>query len=192
MRSLTYYVASTIDGFIGGPDGKSEFFPWSADMMEYLNEGMPETVPTAFRAPAGLADAANRRFDTVLMGAGTYRMGLEDGIISPWRHLRQYVFSGSITEIDEPGVTLVPSDPIGAVRRLKNEEGGLGIWLSGGGRLAGSLLPEIDELIIKLYPVVIGAGIPVFATKELKVGHFDLTGTRMFSNGAAVLTYTKK
>ncbi|MFG1997652.1 dihydrofolate reductase family protein [Spirillospora sp. NPDC048911] len=191
MRKLTYYVASTIDGFIGGPDGKSEFLPWSPDMVEYLNERMPETVPTAFRAPAGLAEAANERFDTVLMGATTYRMGLQDGVTSPWQHLRQYVFSGSITAIDEPGVTLVQGDALEAVRRLKNEEEGLGIWLSGGGKLAGSLLPEIDELILKLYPVVIGTGIRAFATRELQAGHFDLTGTRTFDNGAAVLTYTR-
>ncbi|MFI0449283.1 dihydrofolate reductase family protein [Actinomadura sp. 6N118] len=192
MRRLTYYVASTIDGFIGGPDGTSGFFPWSADMMEYLNNRMPETLPTAFRSQAGLDDAANQTFDTVLMGAGTYRMGLKDGITSPWQHLRQYVVSTSITAIDEPGVTLVPGDPAGLVRRLKNEADGLGIWLSGGGKLAGSLLPEIDELIIKRYPVVIGTGIPVFATTELQATHFDLTGTRTFGNGAAVLTYTRK
>ncbi|MFG3013690.1 hypothetical protein ACGFZB_25230 [Streptomyces cinerochromogenes] len=39
---------------------------------------------------------------------------------------------------------------------------GLDIWLCGGGRLAGTLWPEIDELLIKTYPVVAGTGIPVW------------------------------
>ena len=29
-----------------------------------------------------------------------------------------------------------------------------------GGHLAGALLEEIDELVVKLYPVVAGAGVP--------------------------------
>ena len=32
----------------------------------------------------------------------------------------------------------------------------------GGGALAGALYPEIDQLIIKLAPLTIGAGIPLF------------------------------
>ncbi|GLW97698.1 dihydrofolate reductase family protein [Microtetraspora sp. NBRC 16547] len=190
MRKLTYYVATTIDGFIADPDGGFGFFPEAEDMARFLNSAQPETVPTAFRGPAGLEGVANKRFDTVLMGRGTYQPALDAGITSPYGHLRQYVVSTTIAEITDPEVELVTGDPVELVRRLKQEDG-LGIWLCGGGKLAGTLLPEIDELIIKRYPVVIGAGIPVFSA-PFQPQLFDLVDTRTFSNGAVVLTYTKK
>ncbi|MGR6914298.1 hypothetical protein ACU635_08595 [[Actinomadura] parvosata] len=64
------------------------------------------------------------------------------------------------------------------------------IYLCGGGKLAASLLPEIDEIILKSYPVVAGAGIPMFA------GHFRpplFTPTRResFDNGAQVTWLTR-
>lgn len=188
MRTLTYYVAAGIDGFIAAPDGRADFFPVAADMMEHLNARMPETVPTAYRPHAGLDGAANLRFDTVLMGRRTYEAGLDDGVASPWRHLRQYVVSSTLTEIAEPEVTPA-GDPTALVRRLKGKDG-LGIWLSGGGKLAASLLPEIDELIVKRYPVVIGAGIPLFAG-DFHPHSFALTETRTFSNDATVCTYAR-
>ncbi|MEU0485316.1 dihydrofolate reductase family protein [Streptosporangium sp. NPDC006013] len=190
MRKLTYYVGTTIDGFIAGPDGGYDFFPVGDAMMEFIAADWPETLPTAYRAHMGLGDVANKRFDTVLMGRGTYQPALDADITSPYAHLRQYVVSRTIAEIADPGVELVSGDPVELVRRLKREDG-LGIWLCGGGTLAGALLPEIDELVIKCYPVVIGSGIPLFAMKS-EPNLFDLVDTRTFGNGAVVLTYTRK
>ncbi|MEO1056312.1 MAG: dihydrofolate reductase, partial [Actinomycetota bacterium] len=48
------------------------------------------------------------------------------------------------------------------VREMKSADG-LGIWLCGGGVLAGHLIDEIDELIIKRQPMVLGDGHPMFA-----------------------------
>ena len=38
----------------------------------------------------------------------------------------------------------------------------MGIWLCGGATLAGQLVDEIDELVIKRYPVVLGSGVALF------------------------------
>lgn len=46
------------------------------------------------------------------------------------------------------------------MRRLKSEPSDKGIYLAGGGKLAGTLLPEIDELLVKSYPVVAGVASP--------------------------------
>ncbi|RAY15491.1 dihydrofolate reductase [Actinomadura craniellae] len=192
MRRLTYYVATTIDGFIAAPDGSFGFFPAddrADEMAEFLTSRYPETVPTHVREHMGLDLPGNRCFDTVVMGHGTYRPALDIGVTSPYRHLRQYVVSTALTESPDPEVELVPGDPAGLVRRLKREEG-LGIWLAGGGRLAGALLPEIDELIVKRYPLVIGTGIPVF-TAQFQPRAFELTDTRVFGGGAVVLSYTR-
>ncbi len=37
------------------------------------------------------------------------------------------------------------------------------MWLCGGSTLAGELQAEIDELVVKINPVVAGDGLPLFA-----------------------------
>jgi dihydrofolate reductase len=183
-RLLTYYVGTSLDGRIAGPGGEFDALPIELDVAAAMNAERPETVPTAFRELAGLADAPNRLYDTVLMGAGTYRAG---GIPSPYAHLRQYVFSRTL----EPNghVEVVADDPAEFVRDLKAREG-KGIWLCGGGKLAAALIDEIDEIIVKRYPVLFGGGIPMLAGGFAPTT-FRLTGNRAFDSGAAIHTYRK-
>ncbi|SDX26516.1 Dihydrofolate reductase [Amycolatopsis xylanica] len=188
MRKLVYYVAVSIDGMIAGPGGEFDFYPEAPDMVEYLRAEFPETMPTHIRPGIGLEGVPNKRFSAVLMGRGTYKPALDAGIASPYAHLRQYVFSTSLGEIADPGVELISGDPVAAVRELKASDDQGDIWLCGGGKLAGTLLPEIDELIFKTYPVVAGAGIPVFAG-ELGARPFTPVDTRVFSHGGTITTY---
>ncbi|MGI5284141.1 dihydrofolate reductase family protein [Nonomuraea polychroma] len=188
MRKLVYYIATSIDGYIAGPNGEVDFYPLADDMAAHLNADYPETIPTHIRAQVGI-DAPNQRFDTVIMGRGSYEPGLAAGVTSPYAHLRQYVVSTTIKSIDDPAVELVPEDPLGLVRRLKQEDG-QDIYLCGGGNLAAQLLPEIDEMIVKCYPVVAGAGISAF-DGEFRPTAFSLTGTQTFSNGAVVMHYSR-
>ncbi|MBE1492691.1 dihydrofolate reductase family protein [Plantactinospora soyae] len=188
MRKLTYYVGTTIDGFIAGPDGQFDFLPIEPDVQATMNAELPETVPTQFRPAVGLTDAPNLRFDTVLMGRGSYEPALREGISSPYAHLRQYVFSRTLNNSD-PEVEIVSADPVSFVRQLRQQDGA-DIWLCGGGNLASQLRTEIDEMIIKRYPVVIGAGIPLF-DGPFDPTRFAVTGTRVFDSGAAVTTYTR-
>lgn len=188
MRMLSYLIGTTVDGHIAGPGGSVDFFPLADDVLEYLSSELPETLPTHVRAQLGI-DAVNRRFDTVVMGRATYQPALDIGVTSPYRHLRQYVVSGTLAEIADPEVELVREDPVGLVRRLKGEDGA-DIWLAGGGKLAGSLLGEIDQLVIKRYPLVIGAGIPAFAAAFQPLP-FDLVDTRTFTNGTLIETYAR-
>ncbi|MDA0563359.1 dihydrofolate reductase family protein [Streptomonospora sp. S1-112] len=189
MRALVYYVALTLDGRIAGPRGEFDFFPvgdpeQAAAYAGAINARYPETVPTAFRTAAGVAEEPNRRFDTVVMGAGTYRLNQEStGVTSPYAHLRQYVVSSTLAPDTDPAVT-VTADPLALVRSLKAEPGA-DIWLCGGGRLAGALLPEIDALILKTYPVVAGAGVPAF-DGGFDPTAFTVTERAAFANGAAV------
>ncbi|TDC85013.1 dihydrofolate reductase family protein [Actinomadura sp. 7K507] len=189
MRKLVYYVGVSIDGYIAGPGGEFEFYPVADDMVSWITERYPETVPTHIRSQVGLEDAPNKRFDTLVMGLGTYRPALDIDVTSPYAHLRQYVVSTTLDEIADPGVELV-REPHGIVRELKAEEGGKDIWLCGGGELAGALLPEIDELIIKSYPVVAGAGVSAFAG-GFRPTLFTPTDRKEFSNGAQVTWFTR-
>ncbi|GAA3872742.1 dihydrofolate reductase family protein [Streptomyces sedi] len=190
MRKLVYYVATSLDGRIAGPDGQFDFY-YSGDERQaaaysaWMTERYPETVPTAFREQVGVTDAEPRRFDTVLMGRGSYEPALSQGVVSPYAHLRQYVVSRTLPKNPEAGITLVREDPVGLVRELKREESDRDIWLCGGGKLAGVLMSEIDELVIKSYPVLAGAGVPL-VDGEFDPTVFTVTDRRTFDGGVVV------
>lgn len=189
MRELVYYVGVSIDGRIAGPGGEFDFYPQgdeeqAAEYVGWMTERYPETLPTSFRSALGITGAPNRSFDTVVMGLGTYRPALDEGITSPYAHLRQYVVSSTLGPGPDPAVTVVGGDPLGLVRSLK-EEDGQDVWLCGGGRLAGEVWPEIDRLVIKSYPVVAGAGIPM-VDGEFDPTPFQVTDRRSFGNGVTV------
>ncbi|WP_345436267.1 hypothetical protein [Geodermatophilus obscurus] len=63
--------------------------------------------------------------------------------------------------------------------------------MAGGGRLAGALLDEIDELVVKRYPVVVGAGIPVIAADHATALPFEITDERTLVGGGTVTTHAR-
>jgi dihydrofolate reductase len=187
MRKLVYLVAVSVDGFIAGPGGEFDFYPEAPDMVDHVRTEFPETMPTHVRPHIGLEGVPNKRFDTVIMGRGTYHPESVAHVASPYAHLRQYVVSRSLSGAD-PAVELVRDDPIGLARRLKADDGAGDIWLCGGGLLAAQLLPEIDELILKRYPVVAGGGKPAF-TGQFQPRPFAPVETLTFSHGGTITTY---
>src|SRR5688572_5504647 len=97
MRKLVYYVASSIDGFIAGPAGEIDFYPFEADLAEFIRTRYPETLPTHIRPMVGIADdAPNLVFDTLVMGRGTLDPALKIGITNPYAHLTEHVFSRTL------------------------------------------------------------------------------------------------
>ncbi|MDM4720171.1 dihydrofolate reductase family protein [Micromonospora sp. WMMA1363] len=188
MRKLVYYVASTLDGFIAAPDGSADFFGLEPDLAEHLAAHWPQTLPTVAHPQFGI-DRPEGRFDAVMMGRGTYDHALRQGITSPYAHLKQYVFAHSLPPATEPEVKIVSSDPVEFVRTLRHETGG-DIWLCGGGHLAGQLLPEVDELVVKLNPIVIGSGVPL-AARDFDPRRFTLVDTRPLASGVVILRYAR-
>ncbi|MFI8522575.1 dihydrofolate reductase family protein [Streptomyces sp. NPDC085481] len=192
MRKLTYYVACSIDGFIGDPkgDATSMFQFMDDEYGTFMKNEYPETIPTQAHAAFGVT-GGNRHFDTVVQGLASYRLALDVGITSPYAHLRELVATRSLTESPDANVELIAEDLVGRIRELKAEDSPLGIWLCGGSTVAGALVEEIDELIIKTYPQVYGAGMPMFGT-DFAVHDFTLGDVRTFGNGVIVRTYTRK
>ncbi|MFF5918539.1 dihydrofolate reductase family protein [Streptomyces flavochromogenes] len=192
MRKLTYFIACTIDGFIGDPkgDATSMYQFVDAEFLEFLTGEYPETVSAQGREMLGI-DAENQRFDTVVQGLGSYRIALDMGITSPYGHLRELVATRSLAESPDANVELIADDLVGRVRELKAEDSPLDIWLCGGSTIAGELIEEIDELVIKTYPQVYGSGMPMFGA-DFEPRDFELNDLRVFGNGAFVRTYTRK
>jgi dihydrofolate reductase len=190
MRKLTYYAAATLDGFIAADDGSVGFFPVGGDHGPAIRSQYPETLPTKVREVFGIA-TGNISFDTVLMGRKTYDFGVRTGTSSPYRHLRQFVVSTTLPESPDPGIELISADPLDRVRELKRESG-LGIWLCGGGELARCLLPEIDQIFLKRYPVVLGSGRPLFGTgARIEPTLFRVTTSRMFKSGVSFVKFAR-
>jgi len=184
MRSLVYFVACTADGRIAARDGAYEFMRFEGPQVPDLLAEFPETIPGHMRGPLGIT-GDNQRFDTVLMGRATYAVGLDLGITSPYPHLRQVVVSTTLAEAPDPAVELVREDVAARVRELKAQDG-LDVWLCGGGRLAATLADEIDELVLKVNPVVIGDGIPLFAG-AIGPRALEVTEHRPYPNGFALV-----
>ncbi|WP_062984713.1 dihydrofolate reductase family protein [Nocardia anaemiae] len=191
MRKLTYYVASTIDGFIATEEGSVDFFPVGGDHGPAITAQYPETLPTKVREALGI-DQRNRYFDTVLMGRKTHDFGVRTGTSSPYSHLRQFVVSTTLPESPDPSVELISADPLDTVRELKRDNG-LGIWLCGGGELAQVLLPEIDQIFLKLYPVVLGRGRSLFGSGSRlpEAARFRVITSRVFEDGVAFVKYSR-
>ncbi|MFE5604285.1 dihydrofolate reductase family protein [Streptomyces coelicoflavus] len=193
MRKLTYFIACSIDGFIGGPDGDASFmYPFvDEEFLGFLKEEYPETIATQGRRALGIDDLPNKRFDTVVQGRASYDLALKEGNTSPYAHLREYVASRTLAESPDPNVEIVSADLAGRVRELKAEDSALDIYLCGGSVVAGELVDEIDELVIKTYPVILGTGMPMFAS-GFAVSEFVADSVRSFGNGAVVRTYHRK
>lgn len=187
MRRLVYYVATTIDGFIAAPDGSADFFPVTPDVLDFISTDYPDTLPTHVREQLGV-DVPNPNFDIGVQGRTTFQPALDIGVTSPYAHLRQYVVSTTY-ESPDPDVEVISADVVARIRELKAEDG-KDIYLMGGARLAGALLGEIDSLVLKIYPVVAGAGIPLF-TADFNPTAFRLTGTRTLESGTVVLSYDR-
>ncbi len=185
MRRLVYYVAVTLDGFIARPDGALDCFLFDGPHFSDLFDRFPETFPTHLRRLLGVTRDA-QRFDTVLMGRATYEVGLREGVTSPYAHLRQFVVSQTMTASPDSAVTL-SRNPLDLAGRLKSEDG-KDIWLCGGSKLAAVLAPEIDELILKINPVAIGKGMPLF-NGLTTTRPAELLEHRSYSNGFVLARY---
>ncbi|SEE34098.1 dihydrofolate reductase family protein [Jiangella alba] len=190
MRQLVYYIGQTIDGFIAGPDDEIDFFPVPDEYSTWMFSQFGDALPSHARQFGRIDDVPLSRFDTIVMGRRTYQPALDVGVTSPYAHLRQYVVSSTMTESPDPAVTIIGGDPVAAVQALKAEDSALDVYLAGGAALAGALLPEIDRMVVKQYPVVAGAGVPLFSTGFAPTA-FELTDVQTFGSGHVVLDYRR-
>ena len=188
MRKLTYYVACSVDGYIAHTDGSHDGFSQDREYFADIFAAFPETVPSHLRDVMGV-HAENKWFDVVLMGRKTYEVGLKEGVTSPYSHMKQYLFSRSMQASPDDDVELVSDNAIELVTSLK-EESGKGIWLCGGGNLAATLFAHhlIDQLILKVNPFLMGAGIPLFSG-VIQQTALELTSRKIYDNGVLLLHY---
>lgn len=139
-RRVRYSVAMSLDGYIAGPKGESDWIVMDPD----IDFG-----------------ALFREFDTLVMGRKTYEAVRRQGGGAAMPGVSAYVFSNTLRQADCPGVT-VSSNPKETLDALKAKQG-KDIWLFGGGALFRSLLELglVDTVEVAIIPVLLGGGVPL-------------------------------
>lgn len=186
MRELVYLVAISLDGYIAGPGGDVSCFPSSGDHIDALVRELPETLPGPMLEALGVT-VTEPRFDTVVMGWNTYAVAYDHGIADPYPHLETVVFSRSRPSAEAP-VRVTSANPRELVRELKSKAG-RSIWLCGGGALAAELAPEIDRLVLKVNPIVLGGGVSLLGAGPVEPRGWALESTRAFGSGVVMSAY---
>jgi dihydrofolate reductase len=95
-------------------------------------------------------------------------------------------------ESPDEHVEVVADDAVEVVRRLKAETG-KDIYLCGGADFATTLFEEglIDEVILKLNPLLLGLGIPLMSDIG-KCVDLELIDNKVYDTGVVLLSYRVK
>jgi dihydrofolate reductase len=102
-----------------------------------------------------------------------------------------HIFSRSLPEGERDGAIFVREEPGKFVQELRGKKG-KDIWLAGGGELTRKFLKEdlVDELYLRIAPVLVGEGIPVFAA-GFPQREFTLSESKAYSGGLIALKYER-
>ncbi|MBI3464026.1 MAG: dihydrofolate reductase [Planctomycetes bacterium] len=166
MRRIRYAVATSLDGYIAGPNGEAD---WIMD-------------------PDIDFGAIFKQFDTLLVGRRTFEaMAREGNAAMPG--MKTFVFSRTLRQRDYPDVTVVAENSEQTLAALRAQPG-KDIWLFGGGLLFRSLLDAgfVDTVEVAVIPVLLGGGIPLLPhpAKQMKL---KLTGHKVYKTGIVSLEY---
>ena len=143
MKRIHYYVACSIDGFIENQKGDTQAFSGR------------DTAPFDFSATLSA-------YDVLLMGRKTFDYSRSLGHdTDPGK--KNYVFSKTLQKSPDKNVDIISNNMIDFVKALKKNEG-KDIWIVGGAAIASQLFAEnlVDDIILKVNPVLFGAGLSLF------------------------------
>lgn len=175
MRTVTYSMGMSLDGFISGPDGG---FDWGAPDAELFDVYVDELRSTSVHL------LGRRLYETMQYWDEPEREATYDPAEREWarlwRALPKIVFSTTLTSVDGTGARLAAGGPVAEIERLRAEPGEGEIAI-GGATLAAAAADLIDEYRITVYPVLVGGGTPLFPQHGSQVD-LDLIDTRTFAS----------
>jgi dihydrofolate reductase len=147
-----YYTATTLDGFIADPDDSLDWL-----FVQDIDEAGPMDY-TAFIAGVG----------AIVMGATTYewvRARVVAGT-DKWAYPMPcaVLTHRDLPAIDGADIRFATGDVAAVHASLVAGASGKDVWVVGGGDLAGQFADAglLDEMIVSIAPVTLGAGRPIF------------------------------
>ncbi|MES2618957.1 MAG: dihydrofolate reductase family protein [Bacteroidota bacterium] len=176
MRTVSIFIAASLDGYIAKPNDDLSFLK----SVEKEGEDYGYAEFTA-------------NIDTIILGRKTYDWVLKEIGTSHYDNGDRNVYV--ITRTARPSVgktTFYTGDPAELVRKLKSETG-KNIYCDGGSEVINELMQHdlVDEFIISVIPVLLGNG-----TKLFKDGRpeqqLELVTTKTFDTGLTQLHYRRK
>ncbi|MFE0678087.1 dihydrofolate reductase family protein [Streptomyces sp. NPDC058867] len=183
MRSVTYSMSCSLDGYIVGPDGT---FDWGEPDDEVFRFWIDEI------RGVGVHLMGRRLYETMLY----WETAAEDPTlddakrqwIALWNPLPKVVFSTTLTSV-EGNARLASGGVAEEIERLRAEPGEGAIAIGGADLAAQAAgLDLIDEYQIMVYPVLVGGGTPLFARDERRV-NLELVETRPYGSRVVYLRY---
>jgi dihydrofolate reductase len=183
MRSVTYSMNVSLDGYIAGPDGSFDWTPPDEEVFRFWTD-----------QTRGLAAyvMGRRLYETMLYWeTADQNPSLDFNTrewASVWRRLPKVVFSTTLSAV-AGNARLASGSLVEEIERLRGEPGDGDIGI-GGATLAGEAaqLGLIDEFRSIVYPVVVGGGIPFYPQRERRLD-LELIESRTFSSRAVYLRY---
>ena len=183
MRKIIYWVHTSIDGFIDGPNGEFDWPVMGPELSAY-------------------SDSLDQRVDTLLFGRPVWEMmvrlwpNAEAVTTDPhtlafapfWRATPKIVFSRGYPG-DEWTDRVIRGDLHAEVTALKAQPGA-DMLLTGGAGLAAALTDHglIDEYHIAVHPVVLGGGRRLFAEPKQRL-NLRAVQSRMVDDQVVVTSY---
>ena len=183
MRSVTYSMGVSLDGYIVGPDGG---FDWSTPDKEVFRFWIDEI------RDVGVHLMGRRLYETMLYWeTADEDPSLDDAEIewtALWKPLPKVVFSTTLSAV-QGNARLASGGLAEEIARLRAEPGEGDIAI-GGATLAAeaAALGLIDEYRTVVHPVLVGGGVPYFPQRERRVD-LELVETRTFSSKVIYLRY---
>ncbi|WP_313090014.1 dihydrofolate reductase family protein [Chryseobacterium flavum] len=177
MKKIILDLATTLDGFIEGPNGEIDWCIMDDDMNF---DGFLSGIDTIFYGRVSYDAWGNYQPEE---NAAPEEQKLWNTVHSK----NKFVFSGQNRE-DENAV-FISSDIVEKVSEIKNQ-GGKDIWLYGGAGLIKTFIQEnlIDIYRISVHPVALGKGKPLFEDIKERL-NLKLVKTNVFRSGVVQLIY---
>ena len=183
MRSVTYSMGVSLDGYIVGPDGSFDWTTPDAEVFRFWIDEIREV---------GVHLLGRRLYETMLYWeTADQDPSLDDSElewVAIWKPLQKVVFSSTLSTVQ--GNTRLASGGLAEeVERLRAEPEAGDIAI-GGATLAAeaAALDLIDEYRAMVYPVLVGGGTPFFPQGERRVD-LELVETRTFRSRVVYLRY---
>jgi len=183
VRNVTYSMGVSLDGYIVGPDGG---FNWTAPDDEVFRFAMEQ-----IRA-VGVHLMGRRLYESMLYWeTADEDPSLDESMLewtALWKPLPKVVFSTTLSAV-QGNARLASGGLAEEIARLRAEPAPGDIAI-GGATLAAeaAALDLIDEYRPKVYPVLVGGGVPFFPQRERRVD-LQLVESRTFSSDVVYHRY---